>query len=389
MRGDTLGTYFLRPALGARWEVGADGRSFVADNHPGTEPEEEMALNDGENEAVMMSLQRRTRLLLARFGITKHIGIGARGSSGGVTNTPLYFCAQALFKFHPAFIAALANILLGDPKGHLLLIRPAATTSSSRSWAEMVSMHLKMALLRRVAVGREATAVEEAAAEHAMSRVHWTARLGRQVRLASHRSPAPSPCCLARMRNCADTFSSPSLPPACPTTASNARANFQSLARAHASQELLSMLKVADVVLDTFPFGGGVTSLQAFAMGTPLVALPSKFLRGRLTLALFRQMGCIGKVAMGGGALLPAAAWTRRAAAATACASASRAASRSMSSARWRWDATRRSAPLLRRRSAPLRHGSSRMTRQCVSGSTSSARACVRAVRMRTSVGST
>jgi hypothetical protein len=95
---------------------------------------------------------------------------------------------------------------------------------------------------------------------------------------------------------------SPPLPLACPTIASNARANFQSLARARASQELLSMLKVADVVLDTFPFGGGVTSLQAFAMGTPLVALPSKFLRGRLTLALFRQMGCIGKVAMGGAA---------------------------------------------------------------------------------------
>ena len=52
------------------------------------------------------------------------------------------------------------------------------------------------------------------------------------------------------------------------------------------------MFDVSDVVLDTFPFGGGVTSLQTLAMGAPLVTLPSRFLRGRLTLALYRQMGC-------------------------------------------------------------------------------------------------
>ena len=52
------------------------------------------------------------------------------------------------------------------------------------------------------------------------------------------------------------------------------------------------MFNVSDVVLDTFPFGGGVTSLQTLAMGAPLVTLPSRFLRGRLTLALYRQMGC-------------------------------------------------------------------------------------------------
>ena len=33
------------------------------------------------------------------------------------------------------------------------------------------------------------------------------------------------------------------------------------------------MFNVSDVVLDTFPFGGGVTSLQTLAMGAPLVTL--------------------------------------------------------------------------------------------------------------------
>lgn len=50
------------------------------------------------------------------------------------------------------------------------------------------------------------------------------------------------------------------------------------------------MLRGADVMLDPFPFGGGVTSLQGFAVGTPIVTLPAQFLRGRLTLSMFQRM---------------------------------------------------------------------------------------------------
>jgi predicted O-linked N-acetylglucosamine transferase (SPINDLY family) len=54
--------------------------------------------------------------------------------------------------------------------------------------------------------------------------------------------------------------------------------------------DLLSAMKCADVILDTFHFGGGNTTCEALAMGTPVVALPAPYLRGRLTLGCYRQM---------------------------------------------------------------------------------------------------
>ncbi|CAN5602759.1 tetratricopeptide repeat protein [soil metagenome] len=54
--------------------------------------------------------------------------------------------------------------------------------------------------------------------------------------------------------------------------------------------EFLSLLSIADANLDTLHFGGGNTSLEAFAVGCPTVTMPSQFLRGRITQALYRQM---------------------------------------------------------------------------------------------------
>ena len=60
---------------------------------------------------------------------------------------------------------------------------------------------------------------------------------------------------------------------------------------AQPNPEFLQLLAVADVMLDPFPFGGGNTSYEAFAVDTPIVTWPSPFLRGRITLALYRKMG--------------------------------------------------------------------------------------------------
>lgn len=55
--------------------------------------------------------------------------------------------------------------------------------------------------------------------------------------------------------------------------------------------DFLHLQALADVLLDTFPFGGGSTTYEALAFGTPVVTLPGAFLRGRITYACYQQMG--------------------------------------------------------------------------------------------------
>ncbi|MGE0356670.1 MAG: tetratricopeptide repeat protein [Burkholderiales bacterium] len=53
----------------------------------------------------------------------------------------------------------------------------------------------------------------------------------------------------------------------------------------------LDLLESADAVLDPVHFGGGNSTYEALGLGVPVVTLPGPFLRGRVTLACYRQMG--------------------------------------------------------------------------------------------------
>lgn len=55
--------------------------------------------------------------------------------------------------------------------------------------------------------------------------------------------------------------------------------------------DYMNVMASADVSLDTRPFGGGNTSWQAIAVGTPMVTWPGDYLRGRYTQALYRLLG--------------------------------------------------------------------------------------------------
>ena len=61
--------------------------------------------------------------------------------------------------------------------------------------------------------------------------------------------------------------------------------------------EFIELLRLADVMLDTLSFGGGTTSLEALAIGTPVVTLPGELLRQRATSGLYQRMGVLDCVA--------------------------------------------------------------------------------------------
>jgi predicted O-linked N-acetylglucosamine transferase (SPINDLY family) len=63
------------------------------------------------------------------------------------------------------------------------------------------------------------------------------------------------------------------------------------------TQDFLNLLAAADVILDPIYWSGGITTLDALALGTPIVTLPSEFMRGRVTYACYQQMGVTDCVA--------------------------------------------------------------------------------------------
>ncbi len=58
-------------------------------------------------------------------------------------------------------------------------------------------------------------------------------------------------------------------------------------------EEYLQLLMLGDVMLDPIHFGGGNTSLEAFATGLPIVTWPGDYLRSRLTYGFYQQMGLL------------------------------------------------------------------------------------------------
>lgn len=61
--------------------------------------------------------------------------------------------------------------------------------------------------------------------------------------------------------------------------------------------DFLRLLTIADVLLDTVHFGGGTTTFQGLAYGTPIVTLPGQFPGGRTVYACYRKLGMMDCVA--------------------------------------------------------------------------------------------
>jgi predicted O-linked N-acetylglucosamine transferase (SPINDLY family) len=61
--------------------------------------------------------------------------------------------------------------------------------------------------------------------------------------------------------------------------------------------DYLSLIAAADVLLDPLHFGGVNSSYDGFSLHKPIVTLPSRYQRGRYTLACYRKMGLTDCVA--------------------------------------------------------------------------------------------
>lgn len=62
-------------------------------------------------------------------------------------------------------------------------------------------------------------------------------------------------------------------------------------------EAFLHLLANSEVMLDPLHFGGGNTSYEGLGVGTPVVTLPSPFMRGRVTLGCYQQLGVMDCVA--------------------------------------------------------------------------------------------
>ena len=62
--------------------------------------------------------------------------------------------------------------------------------------------------------------------------------------------------------------------------------------------DFLGLLSVVDVILDPLHWSGGNTTFEALTFGTPIVTLPSEFMRGRVTYGCYTQMGVLDCVAV-------------------------------------------------------------------------------------------
>ena len=56
-------------------------------------------------------------------------------------------------------------------------------------------------------------------------------------------------------------------------------------------EEFFGLVEASDIILDTFNWSGGNTSLEAISLNKPIVTCPSKFMRGRHTYSILKILG--------------------------------------------------------------------------------------------------
>lgn len=139
----------------------------------------------------------------------------------------LYACPQSLFKFHPDFDEAIGRILSADPRGRLIIVHASSTSTE----------------LLEATVERMTAAIVAATQSSQANEV---------------RTPPSQQIIVVPHQRLDDYF---------------------------------RLCGSVDVLLDTFPFGGGNTHYEALSTGTPVITLRTRQMRGRITPALYHRLG--------------------------------------------------------------------------------------------------
>lgn len=149
----------------------------------------------------------------------------------------LVLCTQHLPKFHPDFDHILGQILIRDRDAVIVLIDNA----SKYQWRRTLESRWRKVFTREVNSVLESSTIEELIS---LSGLH-----GRKL---SGDSPLLSNSTQSIEGLLGRIVWLPSLAP----------------------QEYLSLMAAGEVMLDPFPFGGGVTALESLSVCTPVVSLP-------------------------------------------------------------------------------------------------------------------
>eukprot|EP00750_Incisomonas_marina_P027365 INCI6182.2.p1 GENE.INCI6182.2~~INCI6182.2.p1 ORF type:complete len:1195 (+),score=194.46 INCI6182.2:198-3782(+) len=164
-------------------------------------------------------------------------------------NANLYFCFQGLFKLHPEFDATIFRILELDANAVVVFMHDP----KKPSWTTLLQARFK----------ESATMLASGAAGHGMLQ---GVSLEEQQQLGV----------------------------VALTALSNGRVHFADKLP-HA--DYVRVMMAADVHLDPFPFGGGLTTAELIGLHLPVVTLPGSHRSGRLTTAMYSKMGVTDLVA--------------------------------------------------------------------------------------------
>ncbi len=175
---------------------------------------------------------------VAKAGLRRRLGL--RPSAN------VYVCFQGLFKLHPTFDAAVLEVLRLDPDAVVVFMHD----DKKPAWTDLIKARLR--------ASAEALASSSSSSSSPSSSSFSSS--------SSSSSATAAAAALTALRNDRVVFA-PKLP--------------------HA--EYLKFVMEADVHLDPFPFGGGLTTAELLGVALPVVTLPGPHRSGRLTTAM-----CVG-----------------------------------------------------------------------------------------------